>query len=166
MAYRYLGFPVDCSIKKETVDTVLQSENNTYTLLKSKEELSSADMVTMEHKYLGMPIKCQAKEENIDNSTESEMFNRYPSFSSEEWLSTEDIQFMESIFNDIIQEDPFIEGFLDKSTLEELTINEPVVQPVRKAKRRTRYNPFVRITRSYNTRVLRNRSYRIPLTVF
>jgi hypothetical protein len=166
MAYRYLGFPVDCSIKKENVDTVLQNKNNTYTLLKSKEELSSADMVTMGHKYLGMPMTCQPKEENIDNSTESEMFNRYPSFSSEEWLSTEDIQFMESIFNDIIQEDPFIEGFLDKSTLEELTINKPVVQPVRKAKRRSRYNPFVRITRSYNTRVLRNRSYIIPLTVF
>jgi hypothetical protein len=157
---------VDCSIKKENVDTVLQSENNTYTLFKSKDELSSADMETMEHKYLGVPITCQPKEENIDNSTESEMLNRYPSFSSEELLSTEDIIFMESIYNDIIQEDPTMEGFLNKTTIDELTVNEPVVQPVRKAKRRTRYNPFVRITRSYNTRVLRNRSYRIPITLF
>jgi hypothetical protein len=73
---------------------------------------------------------------------------------------------MESIYNDIIQEDPFMGGFLNKSAVGELSINEPVVQPARKAKRRNRYNPFVRITRSYNTRVLRNRSYRIQFPVF
>ena len=153
MECRYLGLPIECSSKNCNAMQKLPE-----IVYKIKHDFpTEEDMTMLERTYLGLPVDCSVNSENRALKEDS--------YQSEDEMSTDEMftDFLESVYNNIVDEDPSIKRLTNQIMNEKKQHDTKSNPRSTKRKRRNINKLSVRITRSYNRRVLRNRSYLLPV---